>query len=107
MHSPFPPLGCHTSAQDADNSHPHTKLVLIRHLSLGLLVAVISLPGLYDEIFLPSRNLDLVITRLHSISSIWCVAKAVLIAQLLFDLGVDLIDCLFLGDFEQSSPCLL
>src|SRR6266481_5446556 len=67
---------------------------------------VVSLSGLYRQIFLLYRDLDLVIARLGGVGSIRGVAEAVLVAQLVFDLSVDLIDRLFLGNLKQPSAGL-
>src|SRR5271167_3864252 len=68
----------------------------------ALLLRVISLARLHDEVFIGGGQRDPVITRAGD-GLVGRVAQAVLVAQLLFDLGVDLIDGLFLGHFKESA----
>src|ERR1039458_3056887 len=49
--------------------------------------------------------MDLVIPR-RGIGLIWRVAQAVLVAQLFFNAGVDLIDRLLFGDFKEAAAGL-
>src|SRR6476660_6536701 len=57
-----------------------------------LLVAVVSLAGLYGYAFLIRRHLNFVIPRLRRASPVGGVTEAVLVAKFFLDLRVDLID---------------
>ena len=57
-----------------------------------LLVAVVSLAGLYGYVFLIRRHLNFVIPRLRRASPVGGVTEAVLVAKFFLDLRVDLID---------------
>src|SRR3984893_11667485 len=69
-----------------------------------LLRGVISVPRLNSELFLLRRHVQLVISRPRIF--VRRVTQAVLIAQFLFNLRVNLIDGFFLRDLKQSSPGL-
>src|SRR5271157_4805948 len=68
----------------------------------ALLLRVIPLARLHSEVFVGGGQRDLVIASSGD-SFVGGVAQAVLVAQFLFDLGIDLIDRFFLGHLEETS----
>jgi hypothetical protein len=62
-----------------------------------LQLVVVSLSGLYDVVLVLRSQMNLVVGGRSSIA-VGCVAEAVLIAQLLINLGINLVDRLFLRD---------
>src|SRR5437870_1267682 len=70
----------------------------------SLALQIIPLASLHHVILLFGREMKLMIAQ--SGTRVGRVAQAVLAAQFLFDLPVDLVDRLFLGDFKQASPGL-
>src|SRR5208337_3571392 len=79
-----------------------SRCVVPRYAPSALFFRVVSLSGLHDEVFVGGGQTDLVIADAGD-SFIGGVAQVVLVAQLLFDLGVDLADRLFLGHFKETS----
>src|SRR5271154_4045963 len=66
---------------------------------------VVSIPRLDRVILLFGCDLQLVIARRNAGS--WCIAHAVLIAQIFFDGTVDLVDGLLFGNFKQAAARFL
>src|SRR5271165_1655207 len=68
----------------------------------ALRLRVVSLARLHDEVFVGGGQIDLVVARAGD-GLVGGVAEAVLVAQLLLNLGIDLIDRLFLRHFKEAA----
>src|SRR5271167_4395748 len=68
----------------------------------ALRLRVVSLARLHDEVFIGGGQIDLVVARAGD-RLVGGVAEAVLVAQLLLDLSVNLVDGLLLGNFEETA----
>src|SRR5580698_11197244 len=68
---------------------------------------VVAVAGLDDQILLLRGELKLTIHTARVAGLVRVIANAVLIAQLLFDFGVDLVDGLLVRHFIESSASLL
>src|ERR1017187_515942 len=74
-------------------------------LRLCRTAAVVAISGLHRQVFLRGCQMDLVIAG-SGIGLVRRVAQAVLVAQLFFNAGVDLIDRLLLGNFKEAAASL-
>src|ERR1019366_590409 len=75
-------------------------------LRLGrIAAAVVAVSGLHHKIFLRGCQMDLTVARC-GVSLVGRIAQAVLVAQLFFNAGVDLIDRLLLGNFKEAAASL-